>query len=203
MKLKCQLALVTVPLLLAGCLGGRYAQPPRRELDLQAVLDAAQDNATLTIPYGEYVVQQGLKLNGRRNVTITASPGTRILAADVMEDVLTLTECESVRIENLHLGHVKPLESYECEGSCLKFTRCRDVRVANCELTGCGAEGVYAFQSERLDIGNCYVHDNTYAGFYFAMCRSVLVHDCRLVHNFDRMSGYSNADIEFRNNTEK
>ena len=191
--------------LIAGCIGARLGRgsPPRRELDIQALLDAAPSGNILTISYGEYILKTGLKLTNRQDLTITAPPGTRIFVDDVMEDVLALEDCDSVRIENLHLRHLKPLTEYECNGACLRLSRCRNMEVVGCELDGCGAFGIAGDDVNELKVTNCYVHNNSFSAFYFDGCQNALISGNRIVQNAELISQYSSDGIELRDNQMK
>jgi len=189
-------------MLAAGCSGVRFARrpPPKRELDIQAAFDAAPNGSILTIDYGEYVLPAGLVVRNRRDLTITAPRGTRIFVDDVMQDVIALENCDSVRIENLHLRHVKPLTEYECEGAVLRMSQCHDMEVANCELDGCGAFGIACDDVNRLNVTNCYIHDNTFTALYFNQCQDALITGNRIAGNADLITQYSCAGIEMRDN---
>lgn len=185
-----------------GCLNSRYVcrNPPRKNLDIQAILDDAPDGSILTLDYGEYVFDEGLTLDDKQNLTITAPAGTRILCSDVMEDVLTLDGCDSVRIENLSLSHEKPLGAYECDGACLRVSDSRDVEVRGCELSGCGAFGIAGNDVARLMVKGCHIHDNTFSAFYFDGCEDVLVSGNRIVGNAELVTQYSCDRINVEDN---
>ena len=185
-----------------GCLNGRYINrtPPRKNLDIQAILDDTPDGSILTLDYGEYVFDQGLTLAGKKNLTISAPLGTRILCSDVMENVLSIENCDSIRIENLRLSHLKPLDDYECEGACLRLGDCRDVEVSGCELAGCGAFGISGNDVARLRVKGCYVHNNTFSAFYFDSCEDVLVSGNRIVDNAEVITQYSCGTIDLHDN---
>jgi parallel beta-helix repeat protein len=181
-------ALVLAAIMLAlGCVRPMFA-PTRAAVDLQMLLDRAPDSSRIEIPYGEYVLESGLTLSNRHGLTITARPGTRILVADVMEQIIDLTNSSSIWIENLYLRHVKPLAAYECHGACVNLQNCDRVTIANCELNGCGAFGVAASNCERVMIENCYIHHNTYAGIYLYECDAVTVQNNRIVNNAEVVS---------------
>jgi hypothetical protein len=196
------LAVLTIACLAGNCLNRRYVHqnPPRKNLDIQTILDDAPDGSILTLDRGEYVFEQGLMLDGKSNLTITAPPGTRILCSDVMADVLSLEGCDSIRIENLTLSHLKPLKEYECDGACLRISDCRDIEVVNCELSGCGAFGIAGDDVARLRANGCYVHHNTFSAFYFNSCEDVLISGNRIVNNTEVVTEYSCDGINLQDN---
>jgi parallel beta-helix repeat protein len=185
--------LAAVVLYVAGCAPAAYSNygMASRLPDLQAMLDTAADGSTVVIPKGKHVLSSGLVLGARKRVTITAEPGTRVFVADVMQHVLDLSTCESIRIENLHLRHVKPLRKYECHGAGIHLDDCRAVTIENCELDGCGAFGVAANYARNLTIRNCFIHHNTFTAVYLYGCETVLVRGNRFKANADRFTQYS------------
>ena len=195
-------AVLAVVGLAVNCLNSRYVHrtPPRKSLDIQAILDDAPNGSILTLDYGEYVFDEGLTLDDKQNLVITAPPGTRILCSDVMEDVLSIDGCDSVRIDNLSLSHVKPLEDYECEGACLRISDCRNMEVLGCELSGCGAFGIAGNAVARLQVKGCFIHHNTFSAFYFDSCEDVLVSGNRIVNNAELITQYSCDRIDLRDN---
>jgi len=189
-------------MLLAGCVGGRLGRgaPPKKKLDIQAILDTAPDGSVLTLDYGEYVLATGLTVSGKHNLTITGPRGTLILVDDVMQDVLTLETCDSVQIVNLHMRHLKPLGDYNCEGAVIRMDECSNMEVKDCELDGCGAIAVAGNQVKGLRVTGCYIHNNTWNAFYLTDCENALITGNRIVHNFDVLTQYDCDGIELRDN---
>jgi hypothetical protein len=193
---------MTAVLLLAGCVGGLLGRgaPPRKKLDIQAILDAAPNGSVLTLDYGEYVLTAGLTVANKHDLTITAPKGTLVMVDDVMEDVLSLEDCDSVHIVNLHMRHVKPLGEYNCEGAVIRMDQCSNMEVKNCELDGCGAIAVAGDGVKGLQITGCYVHNNTWNAFYLSDCRDALITGNRIIHNLDVLTQYDCERIEMREN---
>lgn len=200
MGLQYRLLILAVIAGLACVPAGRKYGPAREKVNIQAYIDAARDGQELVIPYGTYTLEQGLKLTGRRNFTITAQPGTRILVDDVMEDVISIESSDSIRIENLCLRHVEPLKEYECHGACIRFNGCRNVVVENCELNGCGAFGVAADNTDDLLVRGCYIHHNSFTALYLSDCNRVTVVNNRIVDNAELTSEYGTSDLIMEDN---
>jgi hypothetical protein len=194
--------IVPAVLLLAGCVGGLLGRgaPPRKKLDIQAILDAAPNGSVLTLDYGEYVLTTGLTVANKHDLTITAPKGTLVMVDDVMEDVLSLEDCDSVHIVNLHMRHVKPLGEYNCEGAVIRMNQCSNMEVKNCELDGCGAIAVAGNGVKELQVTGCYIHNNTWNAFYLSDCRDALITGNRIVHNLDVLTQYDCERIEMRDN---
>ena len=152
----------------------------RSDVDLQALIDAAANGTSVTIPYGTWTIDAPLTLDARRGLTITARPGTRILASEIMEPVIAVSSSDSIRIENLYLRHIKPSTFYQCEGACIALNTCNYAEVANCELSGCGAAGVYASASHNVTVRNCNIYDCTFADIWTQYSSNILAQDNRM-----------------------
>jgi hypothetical protein len=190
---------------LCGCAALRMAvQPPASDLDLQALLDDAAPGEVVHVPLGTYILRKSLEIT-RDNTTLVCEPGTRILITNVDEDIITVHSVTNVRIENAHLSHVKPLKEYDCHGSVVDIRNAAGVSVVNCDLNGCGALGVCAWDSQDLRIEHCWIHANTWNALYLHGCREVLllanlIEDNANFLQMDDTTGFEASDNIVRNN---
>lgn len=100
-----------------------------------------------------------LVVKGVRNLQLRAIGGAVRVLGRSPADVLRCEECEDVLFEGLVLGHDTGVER-SCSAPVLTLSRCRNVRVRDCELFGCGTEGIVAddvqgFRMERGEIHTC------------------------------------------------
>ncbi len=175
-------------------------KPPRKSLDIQKVIDNAQDRSTVTIPFGEYWLTKGLVIKGRKSFVLTSQPGTRILVKDVNADVVSVLQSEGISIKNFHLRHVNPLEEYQCHGVVIRVKDSNDILVTNCELDGCGAVGVSGWSSKNILVRNCHVHHNTFNAFYFQSCADVKIQSSVVEDNGNFIQMYDTSSLEMRDN---
>ena len=175
-------------------------KPPRRSLDIQRVLDNARDGSTVTIPFGEYCLSDGLVIRDRKNLIITSQSGTRILVKDVKADVVSILQSEEISINNLHLRHVNPLEEYQCHGAVIRVKDSNDILIRNCELNGCGAIGVSSWSSKNIIIRNCHIHHNTFNAFYFQSCADMKIQSSVAEDNGNFIQMYNTRSLEMRDN---
>lgn len=201
--------IILASLLVCICLAGgcvttqskaSWPKPPRKSLDIQGLINKAQDNSTVTIPFGEYRLAKGLKIKNKKNLTLTCRPGTRILVEDTDTNVLSIHESDGVQIENLYLRHLKPLEEHECHGVVVRVKDSTDTKIVNCELNGCGAIGVVGYDSNALLIRNCFVHHNTFNAFYFEDCGEVKIQSSVVEDNGNFIQMYQTESLEMRDN---
>ncbi len=177
-----------------------WPKPPEMDLDLQAMIDEARDGSTVEIPFGEFRLAQGLTIANRRNLTLTSRPGARILVADTNADVLAISDCDNILVQNLFLRHIKPMEDYECHGAVVRIVNSVNARIVNCELNGCGAIGVSANQAQGVLVRNCFVHSNTFNAFYFESCGAVEIQSCVVEDNANFIQMYRTDSLEMRDN---
>lgn len=156
---------------------------PRPRIDLQPLLTAAKNGATIHIPHGEYVIEKGLTIEDKSDLLIVADGGANIFLTDVTQDVLAIAQSRKITIRNLHVRHLKPLQEYECHGAVLRVSRSQDVRVQNCDLDGCGAIGVAADDVAKLQVQDCHIHNNTFTAIYLSRCQEVQIYGCRIEDN--------------------
>ena len=198
-------AVLFLCVVLCGCTTLRMvSQPTAGDMDLQAMLDEAVSGEVVHVPRGTYVLRKGLRIT-RDNTVLACEPGTRIHITNVDEDIITVHSVTNVRIENAHLSHVKPLKEYDCHGRVVDIRDADGVTIVNCDLNGCGAVGVCAWNSQDLRIEHCWIHANTWNALYLHGCREVLllanlIEDNANFLQMDDSTGFEASDNVVRNN---
>ena len=61
-------------------------------------------------------------------------------------NVLTFTNCNGITLRHLEIGHTE--EGY-CTGGVLNFNNCKNIKIDDCDLYGCGTEGITASTTAR------------------------------------------------------
>ena len=74
--------------------------------------------------------------------------------------ILSFDHCENITVRNLEMGHTD--EGY-CTGGVLSFTDCKGVEVDNCDMYGCGTEGITATDCENLQCEGSIIRDCSYS----------------------------------------
>ncbi len=70
--------------------------------------------------------------------------------------VLNFEDCSDLSLLHLTVGHT---ERGDCEGDVLGFTACRNVRLANTDLFGCGCLGIHASGGAGLFVYDSLIRD--------------------------------------------
>ncbi|MFN8826983.1 MAG: hypothetical protein ACK501_18595 [Planctomycetota bacterium] len=133
-----------------------------------------------------------LVIKGVRNLRLCTIGGpVRVLGKSPV-DVVRCEGCSDVTFEGLVLGHDTSVEHY-CTAPVLTLKDCKNVVVRDCELFGCGTEGVVAEQVDgfRMERGEIHTCRNGVA--YFTKCKRV-----DLVGVLFRDSGADYSAFSFR-----
>ena len=70
-----------------------------------------------------------------------------------------------------------------CSGGVVSAEYCRDVRIEDCELNGCGICGVLAHCVRGLEIVGNEIHHNSFVGMQLQRCEEVVLQGNRLHDN--------------------
>ena len=133
-----------------------------------------------------------LVIKGVRNLRLCTIGGpVRVLGKSPL-DVVRCEGCSDVTFEGLVLGHDTGVDHY-CTAPVLTLKDCKNVVVRDCELFGCGTEGVVAEQVDgfRMERGEIHTCRNGVA--YFTKCKRV-----DLVGVLFRDSGADYSAFSFR-----
>lgn len=169
-------------------------------VDIQRLIDAADDGGVVRVPGGRHVLSKGLVIKGRKGLTINFDDGATVVVDDVTENVITLEDCEDLTIEGGRLSHLKPLTEYDCHGNVIDIAGSSQVRIVNCDLNGCGAVGVFARNVRDLVVRGCHIHRNTFNAIYLHGCRIVRVERNVIEHNANLMQVYDVDDMQWSHN---
>jgi hypothetical protein len=142
-----------------------------------------------------------VELDGVHNLHLRAvGVPVRVLGASP-GDVLRLRNCKDVCIDGLVLGHVDGLD-FGCSAPVVTLHDCDGVRLRDCELFGCGTEGVVAERSHRLAMERCDVHTCRFGVVRFTNCRDLRFaatqfRDCAMVWDSGGLSFIDCAAVAF------
>ena len=163
-----RLLLVTTLLLLVGsaALAEELTLSPDNAGSLGVFLSRARSGDVIELKAGQYVLDEGLVLNGLNDVTLRGRGEVELILTNLDQAVIRLEKCSRVYLVNLSARHKRPAEEYQCEGAVIEVAESNKILVKSCDLNGCGAAGVYAHDSKEVVISGCRIHHNTYAGVW-------------------------------------
>ena len=93
-------------------------------------------------------------------------------------DVLSFDNCEDVTVEGFTAGHTKEMGT--CAGGVLDFEYCKNIRVENMSLYGCGDLGVETWECTNIEIISTEIYECSSGATYFSQTRGLHLKDCNI-----------------------
>lgn len=126
-----------------------------------------------------------LNLKGIKNLTLA---GPNVPDADrpvVLVDpryafVFNFVDVSGIKLRNLVLGHTE--EGY-CSSGVLGFERSENIDISNCDLFGCGTEGIVADDTVNLNFFNSVIRDCTYSIMSLRRCEGFTFANSKFYRN--------------------
>lgn len=124
-----------------------------------------------------------IAINNAPGLTLEAeeSGSVRLITENGYADVMTLTLCDGVILKGLILGH--EIEKGECDADVLRIDTCEDVRVEECGLFGCGADGIWAEKADHLTVTKTDIYECTSSIFSLVDTGEAVFDRCRFYDN--------------------
>ncbi len=151
--------------------------------DLEKVFKLVQSGDKIKIYPGKYITRKMLELNNKNNIFISGIGKVEIICREVAEIILRISHCKNIRINNLSIRHKSKPDTHGCTGDVVYIFKCLGIHVENCDLAGCGYNGVYAYSSMNIFINRNYIHDNTNAGITMNSCSNVSIINNEFANN--------------------
>ncbi len=181
--------------------GNEILVRPGNPKQLTEAVQFAQDGDTIFLSAGKYYLKDSLEIKGKDNLTIVGQGKVDIFLKDVYQDVISIINCGKVTITNIHAQHVQPLKAYECHGSVIRIENTKETHILGCELNGCGAVGVNAYNAGAVFVENCYIHHNSFNAFYLSRVTSVTIINNIIKDNKSFAQFYDCKDIMMYGNS--
>lgn len=123
---------------------------------------------------------------GLENITLKAIPedGGFLLAIPRYADVLHFENCKNLVIKNFTLGHE---ETGNCTGDVLVMNDCENVLVDDCNLFGCGVNGLYSSGSSKVTLKNTNIYGCSGRGVDIYGSDHFIFEDCEIFNNSSGM----------------
>lgn len=99
-----------------------------------------------------------LVISGVDDLTIRCGPKGSLVTEPRYSFVLCFEDCTGITLEGITAGHT---EGGTCEGGVLRFTDCNDIQIKDCDLYGCGTEGLVLDHVTGLSMQGGAIHDCT------------------------------------------
>lgn len=143
-----------------------------------------------------------IALKGVRNLVIKgeASNLPLLLAEPRYAYIFSLYDCSNITFENIIMGHTN--KGY-CEGGVVALNDCRKINFFNCDLFGCGTEGLTANNVDGVKFNNSHIHDCSYSIMTLYNCRNFSFNNSMFFNNrmfnLVNIQGGATTTIRFTN----
>lgn len=124
--------------------------------------NAIQSNTKIILEGKAYVIERGswtekaaLTIRNIENLTIEGTEKTQILTPDGAVLVVSIINSQNVTIKGVEMGHQKPTG---CDEGVLNVENSSSVTIENCDLFGCGREGL-SFSASTITAAGTTIRD--------------------------------------------
>ena len=119
-------------------------------------------------------------------LVLEGKPGVEIVTVPRYACVLKFTDCRSITLQGFTAGHT--VAPGYCTGAVLGLSACRDVRVEDCDLYGCGTYGLELSRCSGVHVTNTIIRDCSYGVIYADNSADVLLDGCS-IHGIEGIVG--------------
>lgn len=123
--------------------------------------EALKSNVKIVLEGKDYLITDEygpstLWITGLENVTIQGTEGTRIMTEASWDQVISISNCKNIVLDNITFGHDIPTGK-SCTGGVIEGNY-SDITIMNCDIFGCGLVGI-SVGNGTFDIQNSIIHD--------------------------------------------
>ena len=115
-----------------------------------------------------------------KNLTIRSTSGAKIIVDYPDATVMEFINCENIKLENLTFGHNTDAS---CVGQVIGIDRCKDVTIQGCDLYGCGAYGILAYNSSNILVEQSIIRDCSNGIMWLSSCKNTTYKNCKFLRN--------------------
>ena len=120
-----------------------------------------------------------LDIDHVQGLTIRATrPGTEIVTVPRYACVLKFTGCRDIALEGFTAGHTDGPGF--CTGAVIHLDGCRNARITNCDLYGCGTFGVELYRTRGLRVLDTTIRDCSYGALSATESADFLLDGCKV-----------------------
>ncbi len=163
--------------------------------DLQKAIDNAQPGDTIRIVAGTYNFREPIQITGKKNIVIEGAGDSapELINLNSYDNVFYLSRCENVTLRNLYVHHK---EMATCYGAVVAMGDCENITVEDCELAGCGVNGVSIENSKNIKVIGNVIRDNSEGGVLMTGNYSdIVIKKNRFEYNYPQISVNYEAEI--------
>lgn len=145
--------------------------------DLTTASDYGMETGSLDYYWAQKGNDYELTLTGVYDLTIRGSgrDHTELVTGPRYVHVLALDSCRNVVLEGFNAGHT---EGAECAGGVIYARDCKNLRLENLGLYGCGTIGLWADGCRDVTLEKCEVYDCSYSGVRASVTEGLDIRNC-------------------------
>jgi len=122
-----------------------------------------------------------LTIANMNNISIVSGSSViEIVVEPRYANVLTFEGCSDIELKGLTLGHT---EEGSCDRGVLGFQSCKKVEIEDCDLYGCGTEGIVLNDVTDFEMSGSKIRDCSYYIMHLEECINVTFEDCQFFRN--------------------
>lgn len=125
----------------------------------------------------------GIVFSGLKNTKISSSSIDRtIYTTEKGSYVLSFKDCSNIMLSNLTLGH-KIDSDLLCEAGVVSMDGCSGMDFQNCDLYGCGTEGLTITNSRNVNVNKSIIRDCLYRAMTISTSTNIHFNECVIGSN--------------------
>lgn len=179
--------------------------------NIQQVIDKTADGSEIVISKGRYLISKPVLIDNRKNLSIIGKGEVWIESQKTDHQIFLIQNSDGILLKNIKAQHIydktkaenqKPLDDNR-KGSVVEVENSGKVSFEGCELVGCGIYGIFAGNTEKIDVSNCYLHHNSVKALCFINTKdktNVLIKGSRIVNNADFIQKEGNIAVNMSDN---
>jgi len=123
-----------------------------------------------------------LVVNGLKNITIKGDheDNAFLIVSPRYADVLCFYDCQNIVIDNFVMGHE---DTGDCIGDVLVLQKCNNIEVSNCNLFGCGVNGLELDHATNITVNKTNLYGCSNWGVLIGNARNVTLKECEIFNN--------------------
>ncbi len=119
-----------------------------------------------------------LVIENVEGLTLEAEPGVEIVTVPRYACVLKFSGCRGLTLRGFTAGHTEG--AGYCTGAVIGLSACRDVRMDNCDLYGCGTYGLELYNCRGVHAYDTVIRSCSYGAIYADHSSDILLDGCTL-----------------------
>jgi len=161
------------------------------------ILSSVPDSQMDHIRWDPTTAGKTVTIRNVKNLRLKASGKVRLIVRPYSVFVLNFDNVDNCELDGFILGHAP--KKGGCESGVVGMTNCRNVKFLNCDLFGCGTEGLTISKCESISFNKLIIRDCTSGIMTIKGCKQIQFTDSVFKNNEDYwgVQLYDSRSIDF------